>query len=81
MSRKTIGEQRVRASFNPSGYLEVDDIKQKTAKIIDILEKMKGDGKDLIPWEKVRLIDAAQDAYELAAMWAVKAETYTEESE
>jgi len=78
MSR-TLGERRVRTDFNVSGQLAVDDIKQKTAKLIDQLEKMKGGGEVVAAGEKIRLLSLAQTAYEEAAMWAVKAETYKPE--
>lgn len=63
----TIGEQRVRTKFNPSGMTVIDEIKQKTAELIDICEQLKS--KD------PRLVSLAQTAYEGAAMWAVKAAT------
>lgn len=63
----TIGEARVRTSFNPSANSEEDQIKQKTAELINLCEKLKmKDG---------RLASLAQTAYEEAAMWAVKAAT------
>ncbi len=64
---QTFGEQRVRASFNPSADSTVDQIKEKTADLIDLCEALKPkDG---------RLASLAQTAYEEAAMWAVKAAT------
>lgn len=63
----TIGEQRVRTKFNPSADSTVDQIKQKTAELINLCEELKG--KD------ARLASVAQTAYEEAAMWAVKAAT------
>jgi hypothetical protein len=63
----SIGEDRVRVSFNPSKDNAVDEIKQKTAELIDICESLKqSDG---------RLAALAQTAYEEAAMWAVKLAT------
>ena len=63
----SIGEDRVRTKFNPSANGIVDQIKQKSAELIDICESLKGkDG---------RLASLAQTAYEEAAMWAVKAAT------
>ena len=65
---KTIGEQRVRTSFNPSSDGLVDQIKQKSAELINICEELKlKDG---------RLASLAQTAYEEGAMWAVKAATH-----
>ena len=64
---KTIGEQRVRTEFNPSANGTEDQIKQKTAELINLCEELKArDG---------RLASLAQTSYEEAAMWAVKAAT------
>jgi hypothetical protein len=63
----SIGEDRVRIKFNPSADGTVDQIKQKSAELIDLCETLKPlDG---------RLSSLAQTAYEEAAMWAVKAAT------
>lgn len=63
----TLGEIRVRHTFNPSEKDEVMLIKAKTADLIDLCENLKQkDG---------RLAALAQTAYEEAAMWAVKAST------
>ena len=63
----SIGEQRVRTEFNPSKDGIVDQIKQKTAELINLCEELKvKDG---------RLASSAQTRYEDAAMWAVKAAT------
>jgi hypothetical protein len=37
----TLGEKRVRVLFNPSQTSEVDQIKQKTAELINFCEKLK----------------------------------------
>jgi len=64
---KSIGEQRVRTEFNPSADSVVDQIKQKTAELINLCETLK---------EKDGYLAAlAQTNYENAAMWAVKAAT------
>jgi hypothetical protein len=63
----TLGEDRVRVTFNPSANSMVDQIKQKSAELIDLCETLKTkDG---------RLAALAQTHYEDAAMWAVKAAT------
>jgi len=63
----TTGEQRVRTQFNPSQNSVVDQIKQKTAELINLVETLKEkDG---------RLVSLALTSYEEAAMWAVKAAT------
>jgi hypothetical protein len=64
---QTIGEQRVRTTFNPSQDDTVSQIKQKTAELINLCETLKS--KD------ARLASIAQTEYESAAMWAVKAAT------
>lgn len=67
LTTPTIGESRVRTSFNPSNDSVVDQIKQHTAALINLCEGLKSkDG---------RLAATAQTAYEEAAMWAVKAAT------
>jgi hypothetical protein len=64
---KTLGEMRVRTTFNPSQTATVDLIKQKSAELINLCEELKQkDG---------RLASLAQTSYEEAAMWAVKAAT------
>jgi hypothetical protein len=63
----TLGETRVRTTFNPSADSVVDKLKQKSAELIDMCEQLKS--KD------PRLAALAQTAYEEAAMWAVKAAT------
>lgn len=64
---KTLGEQRVRTEFNPSQVGTVDQLKQKTAELINICEELKT--KD------ARLASLAQTSFEEAAMWSVKAAT------
>lgn len=82
----TLGEQRVRTTFNPSNESIVDKIKQKSAELIDLLQAVRNDEvsktydktpdeKHVVSCEKLRLISLAQTSYEEAAMWAVKAVT------
>ena len=63
-----IGEDRVRIKFNPNANTLVDQIKQKTAELIDLCDEhlKEKDG---------RLAALAHTHYEDAAMWAVKAAT------
>jgi hypothetical protein len=68
----SLGKERVRAGFNPSGNELVEDIKEKTAHLIDLIDQHKT--KDP---EQARLWALAQTHYEDAAMWAVKAATYS----
>jgi hypothetical protein len=60
----TLGETRVRVSFNPNENKEVAHIKGEVAKLIDFVETHKA--KD------PRLAALAQTHFEDAAMWAVK---------
>lgn len=64
---RTLGELRVRTNFNPSASSEVDLIKQKTAELIDLVDKLR------LPDQRLKAI--AMTTYEEAAMWAVKAAT------
>lgn len=64
---KSIGEQRVRTEFNPANSGIIDQIKQKTAELINLCEELKvKDG---------RLASLAQTSFEEAAGWAEKAAT------
>lgn len=63
---QTIGEERVRVSFNVSNNADIDQIKQKAAELINLINKT---GKDY------RLISLAMTAFEEGAMWAVKSVT------
>jgi len=63
----SVGEKRVRTNFNPANDSVVDQIKQKTAELINLVETIK----DKDP----RLAAKAQTEYEHAAMWAVKCAT------
>lgn len=84
---QTLGQKRVRTSFNPSSGSIVDTIKQKTAELIDLCHAMRNDevvkpensspeALQANAAEKFRCIALAQTAYEEAAMWAVKAATF-----
>jgi hypothetical protein len=66
----SIGEDRVRVKFNPSADGLVDQIKQKSAELIDLLA-----GIPQHTSEQERLVELAATAYEEAAMWATKAAT------
>ena len=72
----TIGEDRVRAySFDASENPLVIEIKTKTAELIDLCEAHKGATASEDDVERDRLWLCAQNQYEDAAMWAVKAAT------
>lgn len=67
----SLGETRVRASFNPAGDKTVEEFKTKIAELIDLVELIKG----LDP----RLAAMAQSSLEIACMWAVKLATTQKE--
>jgi len=82
----SLGEQRVRTKFNPSQDGVIDQIKQKSADLINLLQGIRNDevsktynksveAMNELSGEKLRLVALAQTAYEEAAMWAVKAAT------
>jgi hypothetical protein len=86
MSLPTLGEQRVRIDFNVTGSSIVDEIKTKSAELINLMQRLKNDEASrtydktveefqALSGEKIRLISLAQTTYEEAAMWAVKAAT------
>ncbi len=65
------GEYTVGVSFNPSGDPLVDEIKRKTAELIDLChEQLPAPSGEI-----GRLWHLAMTHYEDAAMWAVKAAT------
>ena len=71
MSILTLGQARVNAHFNPSNTSIVDQIKNKSAELIDLFETMRN-GEN-ISSEKHRVISIAQAEIETACMYAVKA--------
>lgn len=83
---QTLGQKRVRVSFNPSADSVVDQIKQKTADLIDLMQSVRNDEasktydktpeeKNALSGEVFRVIALAQTEYESACHWAVKAAT------
>jgi hypothetical protein len=70
--KMTLGQDRVRAQFNPGGDPLVVEIKRKTAELIDLCDQHHVDD---IGAETKRLWSLAMTHYEDAAMWAVKAAT------
>ena len=67
----TFGEKAVGLTFNPSGDQTVHELKEAYAKVIDILDDMRGDRS-----EKARLASIAITEAQGAQMWAVKAATW-----
>lgn len=79
---RTIGEIRVRTDFNPSNQSRVDRIKQLSATLINLCEEDAGrlileadNGNDKAKLAAFFQARKAQDQFEDAAMWAVKAAT------
>jgi hypothetical protein len=68
----SLGEERVRATFNPSGHELVNQIKRKTAELIDLCHSCERMAEVA---EEKRLWALAMTHYEDAAMWGVKAAT------
>lgn len=68
----SLGEERVRIKFNPSANSMVEEIKQKSAGLIDLCHHL---AQQATTSEQARLWALAMTDYEAAAMWAVKAAT------
>ena len=62
----TFGEKRVQRNFNPSANEKAEVLKKMYAQLLDLLEYMKEDGKD------VRCLSIAQTELETSCMYAVK---------
>ena len=71
MSEKTLGENRVRTSFNASNDSTVQHIKERAAEFINYVN----DNIEANDGEVARLKSLAFTSIEEAAMWAVKAAT------
>jgi len=67
---QTLGQKRVKAEFNPAKNSTVDEIKNKVAEVIDLLEGMRTEEAS---GEKHRVISIAQTELEGACHFAVKA--------
>lgn len=74
---KTLGERRVRVDFNTTKDDYVNLLKQKSAELIDIIDKAannpKWDDGTLGEWKRLKSL--AMTSIEEGAMWAVKAAT------
>jgi len=77
----TLGESRVRKSFNPSGFKRVHKVKEGAALLIDLLQAYKNDFVSTYydspappenAGEVLRLISLAQTAIEEGCIWPVK---------
>ena len=67
---QTLGQKRVKADFNPAKNGLVDQIKNKSAELIDLYEQLRTEG---CSGEKHRIIAIAQTQTETACMYGVKA--------
>lgn len=67
---KTIGEQRVHAEFNPDKNELVDQIKNKSAELINLINSIPNNAGD---GEKRRCQSIAMTEIETGCMYAVKA--------
>jgi len=84
---KTIGEKRVRCEFNPSNNSIIDQIKQKSAELINLINDLTLEGipgPDIQPNSQYELDTKPEFEYlkemgtrqiEDGCMWAVKAVT------
>jgi hypothetical protein len=63
----TLGEERLKFNAGHSADSIVDEIRRKSAELIDMCETLKS--KD------ARLASLAQTSYEQACMWAIKCAT------
>lgn len=77
-SMRTRGEKRVKTVFNPADSTLVRDIKQTAAVFIDLCCPQNVASHSA---EQRRLWALAMTAAEEAAMWAVKAATFSPEQE
>ncbi len=68
MSQQTLGQKRVKAEFNPDKNGRVDQIKNLSAQLIDLLDEGREGGSP----ERQRQISIAQTEIETAAMYGVK---------
>lgn len=73
MGKLTEGQHRVGVNFNPSGNTMVDEIKSRSAELIDLLSGISADRNH----PGARCASEAMTGFEGAAMWAVKAVTKT----
>jgi hypothetical protein len=78
----TLGERRVRISFNPNQAPHVNELKTMAAAFVDYCHELRAIARDpsrVLGHEDVgelnRLVALAQTHAEDAAMWAVKAAT------
>lgn len=71
----TYGQRACGVNFNPEQRNDVHDMKEKYAKIVDVLHQKRLNTEDA---ETKRLLSIAITEAQTAQMWAVKAITWTE---
>jgi len=81
--KQTLGQKRVKAEFNPAKNDLVDQIKNKSAELIDLIETMRPEAKPIGPDSDIieligdteldRVMNLAQEKIETGCMYAVKA--------
>lgn len=67
---QTFGQKRVKAEFNPAKDDLVDQIKNKSAELIDLIDTLAVTD---CTGERLRLLKLSTDKVEIACMLAVKA--------
>ena len=69
----TFGERAVGLTFNPSGDIVVNDLKQRYAELIDRIHHLRTESQDP---EVKRMAAVAITEAQTSQMWAVKAATW-----
>lgn len=69
----SFGERAAGVSFNPSGDVPTQQIKEASAKLIDILNNYRNSTDD---GEQKRMFSVAITEVQTAQMWGVKAATW-----
>lgn len=71
---QTLGQRRIRVSFNPASDSSVDTLKKATADLIDLVDMSavapNFTNEDVKDFNRLKAL--AMTAYEEAAMWATK---------
>lgn len=73
MAEQTFGERAVGFHFNPSGDVPTQQIKEASAKLIDILNNYRNATED---GEQKRMFSVAITEIQTGQMWGVKASTW-----
>lgn len=80
MKELTFGEKAVGLTFNPGGNVDVQEVKQEFATVIDTLNDLRvkeaAKPNNERSAEKLRMYSVAITEAQTAQMWAVKAVTW-----